>query len=78
MDDDEDRIRHVVYTRGLWDRADRYADHLKAREVEWVRAYNQLLLADAERYGFPVVRVEKSHHDAEKVLSALGLDTMGE
>jgi hypothetical protein len=71
LDDDVERIRHVVYTRGLWDDADRYGDHLKEKEVEWVQVFNSLLKAEAERCGYPVVGVAKNPADADRVLAAL-------
>lgn len=73
LDEDVDRIRRAVYTRGLWDDASRYPDHVKEKEVEWVQAYNRLLVADAERSELPVVRVDKTDTSADSVLSTLGL-----
>jgi 2-phosphoglycerate kinase len=57
IDDNIDRVRETIFTRGLWDDADKYPDGIKEKEVEWVVEYNRYLARETKRYGFPLVRV---------------------
>lgn len=41
IDEDEDRMRDVVYTRGLWDGANTYSDDVKEKEVEWASLFGK-------------------------------------
>ena len=41
VDEDADRIRDVVFTRGLWDDAHTYPDDVKEKEVEWALLFSQ-------------------------------------
>lgn len=73
IDEDEDRIRDVVFNRGLWGSAKTYSDEVKGREVDWVKLYSQNLKKEAERYNFPCIEVSKGKDDPEAVIVALGL-----
>lgn len=64
IDDNKARIRHTVYTRGLWDYADKYPDSVKDKEVEWVLEFNKYLLQEAKKYRCKVINVT----DRRKVL----------
>lgn len=57
IDDNEERVRETIFTRGLWDDADKYSDDVKGKEVEWVMAFNEYIIKEAEKYNFPVVRI---------------------
>jgi len=57
VDDDINRIRKTIFTRGLWDDADKYPDKVKEKEVEWVMAFNNYIIKEAKKYGFPVVKI---------------------
>jgi 2-phosphoglycerate kinase len=59
VNDDENAIRKVIYTRGLWDEADKYPDSVKEKEVEWVMAYNAYIVREARRYNLPVVKANR-------------------
>lgn len=72
-DENEDRVRNVVYTRGLWGDAKTYSDDVKEREVEWAISFSKILKQEAEKNGYPWVEVEKNADDLNKVLQALGL-----
>ena len=72
VDEDADRIREVVFSRGLWDDAKAYPDDVKEKEVEWSLAFGRALKAEAERYGFPCIEVTRNPDDVEAVLRALG------
>jgi len=71
VDEDADRTRHVVFTRGLWDDAHTYSDDVKEKEVEWSLLFSHKIKGEAEKYGFPCVEVEKNINDVEAVLKAL-------
>ena len=73
VDEDGDRIREVVHTRGLWDDPHAYADDLKEKEVEWVRAYSARIRLEAEKYGYPCLEVSKSADDFAALLKTLDL-----
>lgn len=74
IENDEDRIRHIIYTRGLWGDADSYPDSVKEKEVEWVQAFNKRLREEAEKLKLPLVSVNKHEDDLQAVLIALGLN----
>ncbi len=57
VDDDVDRIRRTIFTRGLWDSADKYPDKVKEKEVKWVIEFNKFITDEAKKYGFPVISV---------------------
>lgn len=71
IDEDADRIRDVVWTRGLWDDAKLYPDNVKEKEVEWVLKFNKYLKVEADKYGFPTVEVSKGDTDISAVLAVL-------
>lgn len=73
IDEDADRIRDVVFNRGLWNDARTYPDDVKENEVAWVLEYTKRLKADAKAYGFPCVSLTKTDDDVQNVLSALDL-----
>lgn len=73
VDNDLDRIRKVVFSRGLWDDAHTYSDDVKEKEVEWAAVFNSWLESEAKKFGFQTVEVTRSENDAEKVLKALNL-----
>ena len=57
VDEDIERVRKTIYTRGLWDDADKYPDSVKDKEVEWVIAFNEYIKTEAKKYNFPVVDI---------------------
>ncbi len=71
VDDAPERIRDIVFNRGLWDDADRYPDHLKEKEVQWVLLFSKMIRSEAQKYGFPLVEVRKSKSDLNAVLAVL-------
>ena len=70
-DKDEDRIRSVVYTRGLFGKADGYSDDVKEKEVDWVLLFDKAITDEADKYGNPVVDIRKNDEDISRVLRAL-------
>lgn len=57
VDDNVKRIRKTIFTRGLWDDADKYSDDVKEKEVEWVIEFNNYIIRESKKYGFPVVKI---------------------
>jgi len=72
-DADPDRMREVVFTRGIWDEAGRYPDSVKEKEFAWVLQYDAWLKAQALAHGFPVVALRKDASDLGRILEALKL-----
>jgi 2-phosphoglycerate kinase len=70
-DADPDRMREVVFTRGIWDEAGRYPDSVKEKEFAWVLQYDAWLKAQALARGFPVVALRKDASDLGRILEAL-------
>lgn len=73
VDEDSDRMRDVVFRRGLWDDANTYSDEVKEKEVEWATLFSHKLKQEVEKYGYPLVEVTKQDTDVEVVLSALNI-----
>lgn len=74
VDEDADRIRKVVFTRGLWDDARTYSDEVKEKEVKWTLLFSHGLKKEAEQYDYPVVEVEKQEKDLMTVLKSLEIE----
>jgi 2-phosphoglycerate kinase len=62
IDEDKDRVRNTIFTRGLWDEADKYPHDIKEKEVEWVLAFNAIIKDEASKYGLPVISVGRSNY----------------
>jgi 2-phosphoglycerate kinase len=57
VDDNVKRVRKTIFTRGLWDDANKYPDYIKEKEVEWVMAFNRYIIKEAKKYRFSIIRV---------------------
>src|SRR3989344_2457817 len=68
IDEDIERVRKAIFTRGLWDDASKYPDEVKEKEVEWVIAFNNYIKKEAEKYGFPVISVENRNDYLKKII----------
>lgn len=74
IDDSEERMREVVFSRGLWGNARDYPDDVKEKEVEWATVFSRKLEKSALEHGYPVVKIEKNREkDLRAVIAALGL-----
>lgn len=71
VDEDTDRIRDVIYKRGLWGDASEYSDEVKEKEIEWVKLFSKKIQEDAGEYNYPCVEVGKNEGDIKKVLEKL-------
>jgi len=70
VDDNIERIRKTIFTRGLWDDANKYPDNVKEKEVEWVIEFNKYIIRESRKFGFPIVKVKnrKKYFDEIKKL----------
>ncbi len=73
IDEDHDRLKDVVYGRGIWDKADTYSDDLKPKEIEWVSIFTKMLKESSQRHGFTALEVQKDDNDIEMALHVLKL-----
>lgn len=48
IDEDKNRVRNIISTRGLWDDADKYSDSVKEKEVEWIFDFNNYIKEEAK------------------------------
>ncbi len=72
VDENVERIRKTIFTRGLWDKASKYPDSVKEKEVEWVMAFNDYIKKEAKKYGLPLVTIkdrESYLNDVKKIIS---------
>ncbi|HEY4509498.1 MAG TPA: hypothetical protein VJC15_00740, partial [Candidatus Paceibacterota bacterium] len=72
VDEDEERIRNTVFTRGLWDDADKYPDSVKEKEVAWVLAFGKFIKREAEKYKFPYIAIKDRDSCFEQVKKLVG------
>jgi 2-phosphoglycerate kinase len=54
VDEDSERMRRVIYTRGLSGDARAYSDDVKEKEVEFVRMFSRRLRAEVQKFGVSV------------------------
>ncbi|MCA9387303.1 hypothetical protein KC669_04685 [Candidatus Dojkabacteria bacterium] len=57
-DNNKERIKKRLFSRGLYDYANKYPDELKFIELEWVILYNAYFKTEAEKYGFKIINVD--------------------
>lgn len=74
IDEDADRIRDVVFNRGLWDDARTYPDSVKEKEIEWALLFSHELKKEVEQYGYSSVEIQKQDNDLQTVLKALNIE----
>ena len=72
IDEDADRIRDVVFKRGLWAKAETYSDDVKEKEVEWALLFGQKTKEGAKKHNYPFIEVSRDKDDLQSVLNAIG------
>lgn len=72
VDHKESRIRESIYTRGLWDDADKYPDSVKPIEVEWVKACNAMFHEQADFFSENVLTIQERRLVLSQALELLG------
>jgi 2-phosphoglycerate kinase len=70
-DPDESHIRKILFSRGIYSQTEPYADELKEKELKWVLKFGEMIRESANTYNFPVIELDKTGDDLEKVLKAL-------
>lgn len=77
IDKNEERLRKVIYTRGLWDDANKYPDSVKEKEVAWCLKFNEWLEQEVRRYNLPLLVLEATQRDTmiKQALQILQLKT---
>ncbi|OGI41587.1 MAG: hypothetical protein A2593_04890 [Candidatus Moranbacteria bacterium RIFOXYD1_FULL_44_9] len=65
IDEDKERVRNTIFTRGLWDEAEKYPDDVKEKEVEWVFSFNNYIKKEAKKYSMPVFNVDRASYIEE-------------
>lgn len=63
VDNDSNRIRDVIYTRGLWDAAFKYPDRLKEKEFNWVVLFNSWVESECKKYNLPCIQVNIENNE---------------
>lgn len=71
VDENPEKIRKVIFTRGLWDEAHKYPDYVKEKEVDWVLLFNKKIIVEAKKFGYPIIEVNKHEGDLKTVLNSL-------
>ena len=71
-DEDESRTREVVFTRGLWGKAESYSDEFKEQETEWVKIFDNIIKIEAEEYNQTVININKNDDDLGNIVRILG------
>ena len=71
FDQDPERTRQVIFSRGLWAQATDYSDEVKEKEVAWSLLCGETIRRQAEKLGLPRVDVTKSPRDIQLLLKAL-------
>lgn len=59
IDENKERIKNTIYTRGLWDDANTYSDEVKEIEVEWTVLFNKYIESETKKYGYKVYKIEE-------------------
>jgi 2-phosphoglycerate kinase len=70
VDEDKERVKDVVYTRGLWADANTYSDEVKPIEVEWAMLFSSYLKSECGKYGYKPYFIK----DREKLMQSLASD----
>ena len=67
LTDNKEKIKKVIYERGLWTAAEKYSDDLKNKEIEWVVAFNDWLETELKKYDYPAIRCSDKEFDIGEV-----------
>jgi len=68
IDENQERIREVVFKRGIWDDANKYSDDVKDVEVEWVTMFNKWLRSEADKFGFDIETIRDINSTQLKII----------
>jgi len=68
FNDDKEKIRKVIFNRGLWDEAKNYSDKVKEIEVKWVMLCNNWIKKEAQRYGLPLYEYSRDNEGVNRII----------
>ncbi len=71
IDEERERVRKTIFTRGLWDEANKYPDSVKEKEVDWVFEFNNYIKKEAKKYKLPVVSVRNRKNYIKEIKKIL-------
>lgn len=71
IEENEERIRDIVYKRGLWDDANKYPDSVKDIEIKWASLFNKWIKSEADKYGYRRVIIDNENNYVEKVIQEI-------
>ncbi len=57
IDENKERVRNVIFSRGLWGDANTYSDDVKEIEVQWVDLFNKYIESEAGKYGYLIYKL---------------------
>ena len=66
VDNDEKRIRDILFSRGLWGDADTYEDWVKDIEEKYVIETNQYYMKECEKYKLKCFEIAEKRQDTTK------------
>lgn len=55
LNNNEERIKKIIFKRGLWSNSNKYPDNLKSIEVKWVIKFNAWLKKELKKYKYPLI-----------------------
>jgi 2-phosphoglycerate kinase len=67
VDENRDRIKEMVYGRGLWGDAKTYSDDVKGVEVEWALLFSKYIKNEATKYGFDFYEIGERDKLVEQI-----------
>ncbi|MCT4617039.1 MAG: hypothetical protein N4A38_02400 [Candidatus Gracilibacteria bacterium] len=71
IDENIDRIRDILYSRGLWDKADTYEDWVKEIELEYLIQTNAYYLEECKKLNLPYFKIDKNREKTiEKIFTS--------
>lgn len=68
LDNDKKRIKDILYTRGLWDKADKYEDWVKEKELEYLIKTNKYYQKELKKFDLPYFEISS---DRDKTINEI-------
>ena len=69
IDNDKDRIKEIIYTRGLWNGNNNYANWVKEIEIDFLIRTNFNYLNESKNLNLPYFIIEKNRNKTIKKVS---------
>ena len=61
LNNNKERIKKIIFKRGLWSNSNKYPDNLKSIEIEWVIRFNTWLKKELKKYKYPLIEFKENH-----------------